>query len=365
MATNNDTIKLIIRAASNQYADINLELSPLLTVHDLKQKIMLNHPTKPIPKDQRLIFSGKLLDDNSLLNQVLVKATTGSTFMIHLVLDSDKTATTPKIPQSSRPVPQQPKPSEKPIPSTHSSSYEQYLQELTKYQQQLYQFVANPTGNTPTPNYETQAYLQYCYTHYQMYQNLLAYQKTAVPPSVTIIDQQSTNAGASAATTTNVPPPPAAAAAAAAAAQPAAGNNNEMEPENDLLGVLNMLVELFVLCSIVYFYSTFSRFILVFIFFTLLYLHCRGYLSIQRRRRVQVPPAPAAPEQAAENDEEDENEAEPAANDAQNQNDIQRQRPPTPPRAPVIDNQVTTTRLLFTAVSSFFFSLIPERPQRA
>jgi len=71
--------------------------------------------------------------------------------------------------------------------------------------------------------------------------------------------------------TTPAPPPP-----QPAPAQPAPGNNNnnnnEFEQENDLLGILNMLVELFVLCSIIYFYSTFSRFVVVFLIFALLYL---------------------------------------------------------------------------------------------
>ena len=60
-----------------------------------------------------------------------------------------------------------------------------------------------------------------------------------------------------------------------------------------------------------------------------LFRHCRGYLSLQRRRRVQVLPAPVVPEAApaaAENDGDDEAEAEPMANDVQNQND--NQRPP-------------------------------------
>ena len=92
---------------------------------------------------------------------------------------------------------------------------------------------------------------------------------------MTILNQSLPNLGVNPNTNTGgaataaAPPPP---AAAAAPAQPAAGNNNEVEQENDLLGVLNMLVELFVLCSIIYFYSTFSRFLLVFIFFTVLYL---------------------------------------------------------------------------------------------
>jgi hypothetical protein len=49
-----ESIKLIIRTANNKYDDFYLELSPLLTVYDLKQKIASNHPTKPVRK---LFFS--------------------------------------------------------------------------------------------------------------------------------------------------------------------------------------------------------------------------------------------------------------------------------------------------------------------
>jgi len=97
-------------------------------------------------------------------------------------------------------------------------------------------------------------------------QNLQAYQRTVASsmsinsPSITVQTNTSANP------TETVPPPPAAPAAAAN------NNNNELEPENDLLGILNMIVELFVLCSIIYFYSTFSRFLLVFLFFVLLFL---------------------------------------------------------------------------------------------
>ncbi|CAF5052725.1 unnamed protein product, partial [Rotaria magnacalcarata] len=37
--------------------------------------------------------------------------------------------------------------------------------------------------------------------------------------------------------------------------------------------------------------------------------------------------------------------------------------PPAP--GPVEENPVTTSRLLLTALSTFFSSLVPERPQRA
>ncbi|CAF4942445.1 unnamed protein product [Rotaria sp. Silwood1] len=390
MASLNESIKLIIRTTNNKYVDFVLELSPLLTVYDLKQKITLNHPTKPIPKDQRLIFSGKLLDDASILNQIFIKSTSGSSFMIHLVLDSDKNASTPRTNQPTTTITTTVQTSSivtEPLltsdiisNSSHSNAYEQYLEELYKYQQQLQQFIINPNGNSPICNYESQAYLQYCYTHYQMYQNLLTYQRTVIPSSTTTTTSSIQQSISTDNNTTPPPPPPAAAQQQAAAAN----NNNDAEQENDLLGVLNMLVELFVLCSIIYFYSTFSRFLVVFVIFALLYLHCRGYLSIHRRRRAQVPPVPIVPEQpaaAAANDVEqggeDETEVEVIANEAQNQNDIERQRvckmfcffepkpPPPPPAPPVGDNQITTSRLLLTAVSTFFSSLIPERPQRA
>jgi len=48
MASINELIKLNIRTVNNNYADVYLELSSSLTVYDLKQKIALNHPTKPV-----------------------------------------------------------------------------------------------------------------------------------------------------------------------------------------------------------------------------------------------------------------------------------------------------------------------------
>ena len=48
MASTNEPIKLIIRTANNQHADFELELLPLLTVYDLKQKITTHHPTKSV-----------------------------------------------------------------------------------------------------------------------------------------------------------------------------------------------------------------------------------------------------------------------------------------------------------------------------
>jgi len=253
-----------------------------------------------------------------------------------------------------------------------------HLEQLNTYQQQLQQFMTVPNGISPTINNETQTYLQYCYTHYQMYQNFLASQTPV--SSITTVPSNPASASSAAAAATPPPPQPAPAPAAAAAPPPPNNNNNnniEPDHENDLLGTLHMLAELFVLCSIIYFYSTFNRFLVVFVIFILLYLHYRGFLSLQRRRRAQVqppvvpveqeeqqqPPPPATDAEQQPADDEPEADAAPplAPNEPQNPNDLQRPQPP--PLVPV-DNQITTTRLLVTAISTFFSSLIPERPQR-
>ena len=141
------------------------------------------------PKDQRLIFSGKLLDDSMVLNQVFIKVcffsslalsrmrhsicfivrtfsanfgfivydsscsqfgqTYDCKFLIEIFLRGrfSSNIQTPKTPQSTTERPRSPIPEQIPpsiIPtstSTHSSTYEQYLEELNKYQEQLQQYV--------------------------------------------------------------------------------------------------------------------------------------------------------------------------------------------------------------------------------
>ena len=43
------------------------------SIHSLKQQILSVHPKKPNVVDQRIIFSGKLLNDTDTLNRILEK----------------------------------------------------------------------------------------------------------------------------------------------------------------------------------------------------------------------------------------------------------------------------------------------------
>ncbi|CAF0966208.1 unnamed protein product [Adineta steineri] len=350
MATVNETIHIIIRCANNKYADFSIDILSSSTIYNLKQTITLNHPTKPLPKNQRLIHSGKLLDDKNILNQVFIKSNIDSPFLVHLVLDSDKNEISSTIPQQTTTAVNSSSHTEQSSStSLHSSTYEQYINELNKYQQQLHQFMSNPHGILLTSNSDTQTYLQYCHTHHRMYQNNFVHQQ---PITSTSIPSPSITVSPTTPITNN-------------------NNNNNVNQENDLLRTLHIIIEIFILCSIIYFYSTFNHFFLIFIIFALVYLHCRGYLSIQQRRHAQNQQIPHIVEQAAGNDVEqgmnEEIDTEQIQNDEPNSNDIQLQEsstvtPPTTESA--TDNQITPTRLLFTAVSTFFSSLIPERPQQ-
>ncbi len=87
------------------------------------------------------------------------------------------------------------------------------------------------------PNIETQVYLQYCYTHQQMHQS--SHQRSI----------------------------------SATTSQSAVDNNiNEINQENDRLRILQVLIDFFVIYSIIYFYSTFTDFRPVFIILALLFL---------------------------------------------------------------------------------------------
>ena len=93
--------------------------------------------------------------------------------------------------------------------------------------------------------------------------------------------------------------------------------------------------------------------------------HYRGYLTLQRRRRVVNPPAAAAPPPPNDGEQvprDDEMEGEPVINEGEgNRSETSTTRPTNP----IDEPPITATRLFVTAVSTFFSSLIPERPPRA
>lgn len=66
MNSTNNLLQLIIRTANNKHVDLQIHISPVQTVLDLKQKIQLDHPTKPV-RNRTKYSNSKLffLFDNS------------------------------------------------------------------------------------------------------------------------------------------------------------------------------------------------------------------------------------------------------------------------------------------------------------
>ncbi|UJR31467.1 hypothetical protein I4U23_018956 [Adineta vaga] len=281
MATVNEITKLIIRTTNNKYVDFSIEISTSVTIYDLKQKITL------VPENQRLIYSGKLLDDKNLLHQVFTKTASSSTHIVHLVLDSDKNEPLSNI-LSSR---------------LHSSDYIQYMNQLTKYQQQLQ------------------------HQNHQIRQRIIP----------TIIENQSTT----------VPLVP-------------ARNDNPLRS-------VQFIVYICILCLMICFCTTISHFFVIFGFYILLFLFYRGYRTAEEHRRAQNHQTPPVDNDFHQENETEPNINEQLnADDASPQEykcHITGLLSSSSTSTSVTNNEITSTRLLFQTISNFFLSLIPDGAQ--
>ncbi|OZJ03739.1 hypothetical protein BZG36_03083 [Bifiguratus adelaidae] len=78
---------LKLRIRSPTYAEtLEIEIEQDKTVRDLKQRLNVSHPLKPAIKDQRLIFAGKLLNDDEYIQDILHKTDPLEVQTFHLVV---------------------------------------------------------------------------------------------------------------------------------------------------------------------------------------------------------------------------------------------------------------------------------------
>jgi len=80
-----DNIKLRIKSPSAQTGDIFLDASVHQDVRSVKLQICDIYPTHPAPEDQKLVYSGRLLQDEQKLEKVLRFDDDSSHYTIHLV----------------------------------------------------------------------------------------------------------------------------------------------------------------------------------------------------------------------------------------------------------------------------------------
>nr|XP_023675933.1 homocysteine-responsive endoplasmic reticulum-resident ubiquitin-like domain member 2 protein [Paramormyrops kingsleyae] len=310
-------VTLVIKAPNQKYDDQTINCFLNWTVEKLKTHLSKVYPSKPSSKDQRLVYSGQLLLDHLQLRDVLRKQ--DEYHMVHLVCTSHTPPGSPQ-PGSSFGPPGIPSPS-----SSGSGSSDAAPPAASPSQDGQPGFAAgggdglrlragstqslghhhNPTfvqgymGNFPAgfpayPMYHPMLWWQQMYVrqYYMQYQAAAASSQAApaaVAPSLPTSSAQSP------------PPQPAPANGPAPEERPANPNIqmnaqggavlNDDELNRDWLDWVYTVSRAGILLSIVYFYSSFSRFVMVMGAMLLLYLRQAGWFPFRPELEPQNPAA--------------------------------------------------------------------------
>ncbi|KAG7265755.1 hypothetical protein CRUP_024337 [Coryphaenoides rupestris] len=341
-------VVLVIKAPNQRYTDQRIHCFQNWTVEKLKAHLSDVYPSKPSSKDQRLVYSGKLLLDHFTLKDVL--RVQDEYHMLHLVC-------------ASRTPPPSPSPSPRargnkaplgpaaaaatPAPTggdgvrhrTHGPYYPVHpaFMHGLPWNQYPPQPVP-PTSPTESPTYNPmtlmwwqQQYFRQYYAHYQAWAAWAQQQQQqhwqdlppAAWPSTDLSqpprDYRHGNNNNNHHHNHNHNVAEGAQAAAVAAAAGLADAPNEEEEHRDWLDWVYTMLRTAVLISIVYFYSSFSRFVLVMGAILVLNLHQAGWFPFNLENEGQAGADGAPPEENAEEEEEEEEEDEEEEDQAQPQ----------------------------------------------
>ncbi|XP_037284395.2 homocysteine-induced endoplasmic reticulum protein isoform X5 [Rhipicephalus microplus] len=389
MAAQNMSTCLVIRAPNQKFGDQQVYCSLDWSVQQLKQHLSNVYPNKPRPEDQKLIYSGQLLENEIALKDVF-RMDLGKTHILHLVCrtagdSSDDSHSPISHMATSEPDFEMADDSTSNVPSTSSvtSASSAINNDELRHRSTSSGGVPLPNGQMPfavgmpagalSPEQLMQqlAFAQQLYAHYFTQYMQLMHQ--AAPPPVV-----QASAPAPASPQAAAPAAPAAPAAAAPPPAPRVAPENrgprmnaqggplldeeeEEAAQRDWLDWIYTVSRATVLLSIVYFYSSFGRFLVVTGIALLMYLYQGGWFAAlwqqqeleqghdQNREReadqqqadhpaAEIhPQGQAGPEQFEEAMDHDGNDA-----------------PPEPGVSPL-----TTA---WTFVATFFTSLIPEQP---
>lgn len=144
------SVKLLIKASNQQYDDQILEIDLLWTVKRLKTHLALVYPNKPPVDEQKLIYSGQLLNDSLLLKDVIrsYKDVYTQNHIIHLVYTPKNSLNTSFMQKS--------KSSSSSAPANMSPNGN-----TTDGLRQRHATGAASSNTTSQPNYHQQYYQQY------------------------------------------------------------------------------------------------------------------------------------------------------------------------------------------------------------
>ncbi|XP_040043707.1 homocysteine-responsive endoplasmic reticulum-resident ubiquitin-like domain member 2 protein isoform X2 [Gasterosteus aculeatus] len=298
------SVTLVIRAPNQKYSDHTINCCHNWTVEKLKAHISDVYPSKPSSKDQRLVYSGKLLLDHFTLKDVLRKQ--DEYHMLHLVCAARTPPTSPKPLRSHSNKPQEGSAGPPPLlnpagpttgqhgppaessdglrqrtgPFPYHQMYPQFMQSWDQYSSPSIPPTNMPTHVNPmTLMWWQQLYARQYYMHYQ----LLAASSQHLRP-----DQPAAHS--------NQPDPLSQRPQADRRGNPEVQMNaqggeimNEEEQHRDWLDWVYTFSRAGVLLSIVYFYSSFSRFVMVMMAMVVLYLHQTGWFPFNLENELQLP----------------------------------------------------------------------------
>ncbi|XP_029370182.1 homocysteine-responsive endoplasmic reticulum-resident ubiquitin-like domain member 2 protein [Echeneis naucrates] len=299
-------VTLVIRAPNQKYDDQTINCYQNWTVEKLKAHLSDVYPCKPSSKDQRLVYSGKLLLDHFTLKDVLRKQ--DEYHMLHLVCASRTPPSSPKPPGSRYNKPQENLANPTPLTNSNSPSTDHqrlpssvestdglrqrigsfpYHQLNPQLMHTWYPYPPQSTPPTSMPSYYSPMTLMwwqqlYARQYYMHYQALVASSQHLRPdrPSVqpNQPDPQSQR-------------PQADRRGNAEVQMNAQGGEilNDEELNWDWLDWVYTFSRAAILLSIVYFYSSFSRFVMVMMAMLVLYLHQAGWFPFNLENELQLP----------------------------------------------------------------------------
>ncbi|KAL1429124.1 hypothetical protein MTO96_016854 [Rhipicephalus appendiculatus] len=391
MAAQNMSTCLVIRAPNQKFGDQQVYCSLDWSVQQLKQHLSNVYPNKPRPEDQKLIYSGQLLEDEIALKDVF-RMDLGKTHILHLVCrtsgDSSDDSHSP-VPHmaTSQPDLGMADGSTSNVPSTSSvaSASSAINNDGLRHRStssgavpngQMPFAVGMPAGaSSPEQLIQQVALAQQLYAHYfTQYMHLM---HQAAPPPVA-----QASAPAPASPQAAAPAAPAAAAAPPPAPRVAPDNRGprmnaqggplldeakEEAAQRDWLDWVYTVSRATVLLSIVYFYSSFGRFLVVTGIALLMYLYQGGWFAAPRQQ--QQPERGHDRNRAREANQQQQQADRPAA-------EVQPQGQAGPeqleeamdhdgsgaPNPPPPEPEVSPITTAWTFVATFFTSLIPEQP---
>nr|CAH7730444.1 unnamed protein product [Callosobruchus chinensis] len=299
-------VTLIVKAPNQQIEDQRIECELSWTIHKLKQHLSEVYPSKPPKHEQKLIYSGQLLNDSSTLKDVLRQFEGQEVHTVHLVCTTKYTKPEEKTPlnntNSGNPAPT----AQTEFQSSQANSRnENMVPDENPYNNMPW---INANGPQATPADVNQYAMQLAWMQQAYYQYMTQYMQfaansygTPTPPSAVPGATPPVPGDAPGA----VPPQPQNPAAPQPDQPPApladGIRDNPDHPERDWLDVFYVISRAIILFSVVYFYSSPLRFIFVLILGISFYLYQIGLfrtININNNNNNTRDPAEVEEEQA-------------------------------------------------------------------